>query len=293
MVDTLFGRIMNYCKENVKGGPMYATTYSFKKSKADILILGSSRAYHHIIPQILKDSLGMSCYNVGYNASSIIPQYCRLISQIKRHKPKLVIYDFYAGNDLYINDNIDRFQDMKLFYDIEPVSEVYDESNSVDKMKMASALYRYNSKAIQIMMDYLTREKPEDEYDGYSPFYKTLNYVPQEYEPLYKKCKVDTLKWNYIKKIIDVSQKKNIKLFFTISPWYKCNDDGDYKSLIDYCRKKEVPVFNHLKDTLMVNTNSYFADPAHLNDKGARFYTEMIINDIKLRGNERTRIYDN
>ena len=43
----------------------------------------------------------------------------------------------------------------------------------------------------------------------------------------------------------------------------------------------------------MVNTNSYFADPAHLNDKGARFYTEMIINDIKLRGNERTRIYDN
>ena len=59
-------------------GTVYKALYFSEKSRQndrlihsvlgtneDILIFGSSRALHHYNPQIIEDSLGMTCYNVG------------------------------------------------------------------------------------------------------------------------------------------------------------------------------------------------------------------------------------
>ena len=45
---------------------------------ADILVLGSSRAWVHIDPKVIKDSLGKTCYNLGEDGSNIFLQYLRL-----------------------------------------------------------------------------------------------------------------------------------------------------------------------------------------------------------------------
>ena len=276
-LDFSAGTLLGFCRDHAKGGVTYATKYSFDSLTSDIIVMGSSRAYHHIIPKILSDSLGMSCYNCGYDASSIIPQYCRLVNQ--RHKPRIVIYEYYAGNDLYINDNIDRFQDLKLYYDHERVANIFNQVNSNDKIKMLSFLYRYNSRVNQILSDFMKGK--EIFKDGFRPFVKTLKYEPKPYEPLYKSNRVDSLKWLYVEKLVKMSQEENFKLFFSISPWYKCSDDGDYTLLEAYCRNKNIPVLSHLKDTVIANHREYFADPAHLNHAGAKVYTLMLINDIR------------
>lgn len=59
----------------------------------DILIFGSSRAYHHYNPMVFENCLGMSCYNVGYGGQNIYYHLALLKSSVIRHKPKIAILE--------------------------------------------------------------------------------------------------------------------------------------------------------------------------------------------------------
>ena len=60
--------------------------YVMKEAKEDILIMGSSRAAHHYVPQIIEDSLGMTCYNAGSDGECIYYHYCLLSAEVQSPK---------------------------------------------------------------------------------------------------------------------------------------------------------------------------------------------------------------
>lgn len=67
----LFGILTLLCDRGIAliEAKLYATqdtkiNYVERESVADIIIMGSSRASHHYIPQILMDSLHMTCVNL-------------------------------------------------------------------------------------------------------------------------------------------------------------------------------------------------------------------------------------
>ena len=76
----------------------YRTTYSIEKTRADILVFGSSRAVHHYYPAIFEDRMKLSFYNVGRDGQeSSLYHYGVLQGILKRYTPKIVILDIMRG----------------------------------------------------------------------------------------------------------------------------------------------------------------------------------------------------
>ena len=72
VIDLLFGVVCQYLNDHSKGGGIKSRYYVCKESNEDVLIFGSSRAKHHYVPDIIEDSLSMTCYNTGEDGNGII-----------------------------------------------------------------------------------------------------------------------------------------------------------------------------------------------------------------------------
>ena len=83
-----------YFKET--NGREYRAAYAIEKEKADVVVFGASRAYRHYVPDIIEDSLKMSCYNTGNYGHTILYSYATLKVILKRYTPKLIILDVEA-----------------------------------------------------------------------------------------------------------------------------------------------------------------------------------------------------
>ena len=113
VVDRALGMVFSYMGNHAKGGYIGHHKYVTDKTNEDILIFGSSRAIHHYNPQIITDSLGLTCYNCGQDGNGIVMQYGRWKMLSKHHLPKVIIYDIEPAFDMAVNDNsryIDRLK---------------------------------------------------------------------------------------------------------------------------------------------------------------------------------------
>lgn len=63
-----------------KYGIFHRQIYCLTESQDELMILGSSRAAHHYVPQIFEDSLGLSSYNAGSDGMCIYYHYGILAS---------------------------------------------------------------------------------------------------------------------------------------------------------------------------------------------------------------------
>ncbi|KAF2335613.1 hypothetical protein [Flavobacterium daemonense] len=104
------------------------------KANCDIAIYGSSRAWVHVDPEIVKDSLNLSVYNFGNDGHSFDLQYLRHLEFFKYNKkPKTIILSvdmfslkkevgLYAA-DQYLpymlwNENVRSYTDSYISYDV-------------------------------------------------------------------------------------------------------------------------------------------------------------------------------
>ena len=63
------------------------------KINTNVLVMGSSRAWRHIDPKVIKDSLGLSAYNIGMDGQHLPMQLSRYQTFLKYNKqPKIIIY---------------------------------------------------------------------------------------------------------------------------------------------------------------------------------------------------------
>lgn len=277
LVDKSIGAVLDYFRDNARGGYNKELNYVFNQVQPDILILGSSRALHHYVPDILEDSLKMSCYNAGSNACSIIPMYCRFRNVVERYTPKIIIYEVYSETDYFVNDITRNEEDVRLYYDNDAIRKVYNDVKPNDKLKMVSSLYRYNSKIGRTIGSFF--EKPHPVSKGYSPFSGVITQEPIKIET--HKGDVDSVKIKYLKKLIEDSKDSGISLVFAVSPWYKCPSDEELDLIKSICSQYEVPFISHLRDGRIYTNKALFTDQAHLNDRGARYYSSIIASEIK------------
>ncbi len=279
IVDFIFGKSCDYLYKQVKTGDSKDNYAVFNSITADIIVIGSSRSCHHYNSQILSDSLHLSCFNCGSDGLGIFNMYGRLVSICQRKIPKIVIYDVFAPNELYDLDNFRDLDGLKPFCNDDSISSILCKVNPIEKIKLASRLYRYNTKIFQIVRDLLVNKSQK--INGFEPLYKTMDYTPSPFRSKYDNKDPDSLKLKYVYKVIELSKKKKFKLFFSISPWYQATNDDDYTVLKEICKKEGITLINYYtkKD---INTNKeLFADPAHLNASGADVFSKQIVSFLK------------
>ena len=98
LLDFSIGKTLRYFYFKQKCGRQYRATYAIEKTTADVLIFGSSRAYHHYVPGIIEDKMQQSCYNTGSPGQSLLFNYATLKAILKRYSPKLIVLDVVPGD---------------------------------------------------------------------------------------------------------------------------------------------------------------------------------------------------
>ena len=254
------------------------TAQALFNKKADVLVLGSSRANHHYVSSMFKDSLGLTCYNAGRDGHDILYAAMIFHSFLERDIPKIVIVDITESmlDGSWIKNN----KDMTCFYGAsKAVTKVMDRDvlKGFDKIKMLSNLYRYNNTLEWLATAYLSNW---GEGDGYFPMPVTDNGMTKKIGKDFH-FKPHSTCLAYLDDIAEICKKKNIQLVLCVSPSlaYSYHSSNDWMKV--YGQQQQIKTIDFTGDTTYVNHSDLFFDATHLNDKGARIFTHNFIQKLK------------
>ncbi len=262
--------------------------YSLTESKDDLMILGSSRAAHHYVPQVFEDSLGLTCYNAGSDGMCIYYHYGILASRIQRDcPPKMVVLEVIStdvevsqGATFSLDAALDRFAPH--YGEFNEIDTLFAYNGWKERVKLLSKTYKYNSKLVQtIKCNYIPW--PEDRG------YEALNGVMEVVEsgaaadvlsPSVDRPQVEDRKLYYLQKFIDDCKIHDIKLVLCYSPYYGQTTPSSIRLIEELAQNNNVLFLNYGNDDLFQN-NEYFQDASHLNDKGAKEYSKVVASTLK------------
>lgn len=279
VIDRLSGYAFSYLSENAKGGYTGHYHYLVDKTNEDILIFGSSRAIHHYNPQIITDSLGMTCYNCGQNGNGIVLFYGWWKAISERYHPKMIIYDITTDFDLLAGDNHKYLGWLKEAYDRNGVKEVFLKVDSTEKYKMISQMYRYNSKWHQIAADYIYPLYVVND-NGFFPLEGGAETMRiREDVDIYQPFELDDLKIDFIKKLVE--DAGDTKIVFVVSPSIYGLNEAQLEPIKKLCADYNIPFYDFSNSPKYVHQVKYFKDGSHLNAWGADEFTRDLVATIK------------
>lgn len=85
---------------------------------------------------------------------------------------------------------------------------------------------------------------------------------------------------------MQLCKDNEIRLFVFVSPAYYMIDEinkMDWSKIIEQkCQEYSIPFFNYEQDSIFLSHPEWFYNSLHLNDVGAREYTQKVVNDINI-----------
>ncbi len=280
VMDLAFGSFFSYLRAHAKGGSTANCEYIANKATDDIIILGSSRATHHYVPQIIEDSLGMTCYNCGEEGNGVVLAYGRLKMLTERYNPRLVLYEITPCYDYELREPNNKYLGyLRPYYNKKGIRKLFEDfDDEFFELKMKSSMYQNKSRLLPDIIDNIITR---DNHCGFTPLYGQLDKEcahNSEHSPL----PVDSLKLSYIEKVIDLCKKKDIPLLFMISPEYDYGDNMiEYEPILIICKQNSVEVCNSINASNIAQYSEFFNDISHLNNEGAVLYTQSLIPLIR------------
>ncbi len=144
---------------------------------------------------------------------------------------------------------------------------------------MMSMLYRYNSKFMQNITDYVNPIFCITG-NGFLPLEGNMDTMKIKHNGDNKVLvKYDSVKLRFIRKFIE--ETKGVKLYFVVSPsWYGTNEN-EIKPIKEMCTNNNIPFISFSNDKKYVHCNQYFSDGLHLNAKGADEFTKDLIGRLR------------
>lgn len=264
-------------------------------ANCDIAIYGSSRAWVHINPKILSDSLEGEVYNFGIDGHNFWLQYLRHLELLKYNvKPKSIIlsvdiFSLQKRKDLY---RLDQFLPYMLWS-----SNIQEYTNSYIGYKEFDyyvPLIRYfgktNSLKLAIKNIFNGQSNIRYRQNGYLCMDSEWNADLEKAKKERKSYKVntDSNSIDLFEKFINECKANNIELILVYTPEhidgqsFVENRDEIIQIYKDFSMKYSIEFLDYSDDSLCSNKN-YFYNASHLNCKGANIFSEKLASDLKAR----------
>ena len=260
------------------------------KTKADLAIFGSSRAFIQINPEILEKELNVNSYNFGLNGSKFKMQFYRFNLYLKHNpKPKFVVWNLDTFSFSHIDEVFQPNQYVPFMLwncDLYTSLKEYKDTNSWD---FILPLYRYRDQ--DYWQDQIARAKKEEVHkdglfrdEGFKSYDRKWNVNWSKLEK--KKSNFDFNVYPLLEELIKRCEKENIKLVFTIAPEYIKGQDymlnrkeviSRYQQTLD---KYNLPLLDYSYDSISYQ-QKYFYNTTHMNFKGADAFTKQLSQDLK------------
>ncbi len=282
ILDQVLGKVLRHFYFKSEYGITYQLTYSLDSTKADVIILGSSRANHHYNPQIIEDGLHMSCFNTGMDANFLLSCYAFYKSLVKRYTPPIILFDIIP-DELFVGTwGYDELDCLLPYYKNKPeIRDVVILRSKFEKLKLISEVYPFNSKLLAIVEGNI-RTEDINKSKGYRPLYGELNDTTIKHGQS-NGFELDTNKIKALNAIASDCEKQNIMLVFIQSPSYSMpNQKTIIPILNEIAINHNAEFWNYVNDTLFLRPE-YFKDELHLNNLGAHEFTKTITNRLSER----------
>ena len=283
ILDYSIGNVLNYFYFKQESGLQYRTTYSIEKTTADILIFGSSRANHHYDPDVFEKRLNLSYYNVGRDGNFILYHSAVLKGVLKRYSPKIVILDFIDDEFRKNQQNYDRLSSLLPYYRMHPeMRSIIELKSKFEKLKMLSCIYPYNSSMLTIAVGNTEfNKKRRGDIQGYVPLTKVWNRTIQ-IDSISTNYETDTIKIRAYKTFIHNCIQSKVKLYIVCSPYFINSNHTEHSVRIgqEIAKRNNVEFLDFSKDSTFINNSTLFADISHLNEVGAKLFSNKIIDKI-------------
>lgn len=254
------------------------TAQALFKRKADVLVLGSSRANHSFDSRVLEHEFGKSVYNAGRDGQNIVYDVMVLSAYLERCTPKMVVLDM---NSSMMSDEWNAaLSEMNCYYglskSVDSVMEV--RSSWVEMLKLQSNIYRYNNTWQWLLKAYTGKEAT---LDGYRPM--PVNEAGSM-KATYKDndgFKLDSTNLAMLDALVRTCREKNIKLVLTYSPTLSITRHGFIDWLSEYGSKHHLLFYNAMMDSDFLNHPELFYDYTHLNENGAKVFSKKFCEWLK------------
>ena len=262
------------------------TAYVLEKCDAECVIIGSSKAEHSYITDMLVDSLGMSVYNGGQGGCFFLYQNCIVNMLLDRRVPKKIIWDVQPES-LPENSTMAEYQNVRYlspYYDTDVWAKQFvDSQDNKACIRMACHQFRYNSNFVQYLMPVLgVGSITKGGYDplpteGYIyPALKTLPDCEQE-------IGMDKEKVRQFEATLKRCKEKQVDLTLFVSPSFVVNN-GTYREAVNLMKEianaNGYSLYDFSSNQTFLADSTLFKDGSHLNANGAKLFTEKVIEQI-------------
>jgi hypothetical protein len=192
-----------------------------------------------------------------------------------------VILDLNGGEFQQSQVSYDRLSSLLPYYKNHPeMRSTIEIRSKTEKLKMLSRIYPYNSSIFTILIGNADfNKKRKGDYKGYIPLTNVWK-GPVKIENSYTSYEIDTTKIRAYETFIQDCLHAKVKLIVVSSPYYKKTNRVDYSVVIgeDIAKKYHVPFFDYTRDTAFTLHPELFADIIHLNETGARKFSNVLID---------------
>ena len=285
VADRVIGRVMDKTLPMISNqGDAGKTYFSLYDVNTPIVIVGSSRAAHHYVTEMIEDSLKMPAYNVAIDGCFFSYNSCVINSILDRYTPKLIIWE--NGNE-YLYDSIsDPLESLYPYYSQNEwvMCAIQKELPWAEYMRLNSNLYRYNSKIHRILIRYMTRHSFVDgTIKGYEPspkkqLKKQLELEKEELES----TSLSETKIERFRSTLERAQTMGVRIVVVDSPKYKLRtyENLSASKMQEMCERYGALYLDNSQIEFFLDHPELFNDAVHLNDKGAKIYTSLFLNEI-------------
>lgn len=257
------------------------------EADADIVVMGSSRAWVHIDPIIMDSIIDTSTYNLGIDGSPIDRQIRKYhVFRLHNRKPKMIIQNIdYAS--LGYRTGYNREQFFPYLWD-KTIRKEFLSSEHLTLFEKYVPMYRYyRNFDFETFKDVITNterkltrgyEGQELHWDG-TKFdeIKSITFSPN-----------DTTMQMFDQYLSDANAE-GIKVVFVYTPMYIGatkkleNIDEMYATYKKYADRYDIPILDYTYMNICYDT-TYFYNAMHLNKTGAEIFSDSLAHDIKKLG---------
>lgn len=260
-------------------GHTYTRMQDANKTKnIDVLVVGSSHAYRGIDPRILEE-YGISTFNLGSSAQTPINTKILLHQYLDHIKPKLVIYEAYAGTL-----NIDGVESS-----LDLLSNNQIDTNAIQMANEVHNLLSYNTLIFSSFRQIfgLNNNFKEPLTQGLDTYIPATGYVETKFRKnIFNKENIDSWKLldrqkeellnniNYIK-------SKGIQVYIIQTPITKTlyNSIKNNNEVDHYL--SNLGTYKNYQHAMQLNDSTDFYDNNHLNQVAVNKLNRLIVLDVK------------
>jgi hypothetical protein len=265
-----------------------------KKAGCDIAIYGSSRAWVHINPKILEDSLKYSVYNFGIDGHNFWLQYLRHLELVKyNRKPKVIIL---SVDNFSLQKRIELYQPEQFLPYMLYNKDIIKYTSSFKGYKKYDyyvPLLRYagKRKVLKTCLRFFLKgySKKNFREKGFVGMERTWNSdLDKAKEKIGEyKIKIDPKTLELFENFIRECIESNIKLIFVYCPEYI---EGQHfvknrKQIINIYKKLAIKYkliyLDYSEDEISKNRDLFY-NANHLNKNGAEIFSKKLAHDLKL-----------